>query len=135
MLTSTHERLLTAQLDRLEGIVAELLERNERLNKLLAVAKAPPAGDAELIKTFMDRQEDLMDRFQEMVGTIHHHQVRQYEAPTFTSSDIPKNTADLYSNEDEDDLRYMEAHGALDPSELAQRLQELNFLNSDIDIR
>lgn len=124
MLTSTHERILSTQLDRLEGVVAELLERNAELTKL--VARRDP-----LTKVLLDRLEDLMDRQQEMVGTVHHHQVRQFAVPT-TMAPVPTETPNLYTSEDEADLQYMKEQGLIEPHELEQALREMNFANDEI---
>lgn len=71
---------------------------------------------------------DLMDRLQELIGQIHYHQVQKNTQPA--EPPVRK----LHVDEDEDDLTYAYRTGQIDKRELEERLAELGFENTTLEL-
>jgi hypothetical protein len=79
---------------------------------------------------------DLLDRLQELVGSVHMHQVALHTAhnPGVDAGPIDRGIADKsgYMSEDEADLRYQAEAGMIDEGALQDALKQLGFDNAEI---
>lgn len=72
---------------------------------------------------------DLMDRLQELIGQIHYHQVQKNTQPA-TEAPVKR----MHVSEDEDDVMYEYRTGQIDKRELEERLAELGFDNTTLEL-
>jgi hypothetical protein len=79
---------------------------------------------------------DLLDRLQELVGSVHMHQVAIHAAhnPNVDAGPIDRGLAAAsgYMSEDEADLRYQAEAGMIDEDALKEALKQLGFENTEI---
>lgn len=73
---------------------------------------------------------DLMDRLQELIGQIHYHQVQRNTAPAVEEPPVKR----LHIDEDEDDALFAYRTGQIDKRELEERLADLGFENTTLEI-
>jgi len=78
----------------------------------------------EIIRQQSAQIADLLDRLQELIGQIHHHQIQQAVADA--------EHARLHVSEEEEDIRFAHAEGLLDEQGLKDALRQLEFANTDI---
>jgi hypothetical protein len=79
---------------------------------------------------------DLLDRLQELVGSVHMHQVAIHTAhnPGVDAGPIDRGIAaeSGYMSEDEADLRYQAEIGQIEESALQDALKQFGFENAEI---
>lgn len=78
---------------------------------------------------------DLLDRLQELVGSVHMHQVALHAGKQpIDAGPIDRGIAaeSGYMSEDEADLRWQADHGYLSEENLKEALQQLGFENTEI---
>ena len=89
-----------------------------------------------IIEAQREQISDLLDRLQELVGSVHMHQVAVHKAhnPGVNAGPIKHNLASEsgYMSEDEADLRYQAEAGMIDNDALKEALQQLGFENAEI---
>lgn len=107
--------------------------------KVVKVPLPAPAADNTFADSLLERLADVLDRQQEMIGTIHYYQVKANAPQEYTPAnyvggpDDLSTSPSLYTSEDEGDLRHMAEEGMIEPHELEAALKDMNFLNTEID--
>lgn len=81
----------------------------------------------------MKQNADLMDRLQELVGSVHVHQAHiAAQKNQIRPTDFITGRESTYMSEEEADLRYQHEHGYIDDGALKDALKQLGFENTEL---